>query len=357
MSETNTDERQPLLTPTNGDSNHVPDIEQDPAVLATDEAAVAKKRDWWSILWSVVLWGGGLLMMVLLIKGFIDGGDTDFDLGKALKRALGGGLSGAAAMILQVLTLMPIRTVMNYQYRFGTTTTEATRTLYADGGWTRYYQGLTAALVQGPVSRFGDTAANAGVIAFLDSNGITKDWAPHIKTIFASAFAACFRMILTPVDTLKTTLQAQGRPGWDILKARIKRYGVGTLWFGAFATAAATFVGHYPWFSTYNWLSEVLPKDHTIAQKILRQAFIGFCASVVSDTISNSLRVVKTYRQVNETSVSYWQAAEAVIATDGLKGLFGRGLKTRILANGLQGLMFSILWKFFMDLWDSKTKS
>ncbi len=40
-------------------------------------------------------------------------------------------------------------------------------------------------------------------------------------------------------------------------------------------------------------------------------------------------------------------AARAVIAVDGVKGLFGRGLKTRIIANGLQGLMFSVLWKIF----------
>lgn len=40
----------------------------------------------------------------------------------------------------------------------------------------------------------------------------------------------------------------------------------------------------------------------TLAQ---RQAFIGFAASVVSDTVSNSLRVVKTYRQVHEGSVGY----------------------------------------------------
>jgi hypothetical protein len=53
---------------------------------------------------------------------------------------------------------------------------------------------------------------------------------------------------------------------------------------------------------------------------------------------------------VNETRISYLNAARAVIAVDGVKGLFGRGLKTRILANGLQGLMFSVLWKFFMDL-------
>ena len=104
------------------------------------------------------------------------------------------------------------------------------------------------------------------------------------------------------------------------------------------------------WFGTYNFLDEALPAPNNILQKLARQALIGFCASVVSDTISNSLRVVKTYRQVNETRIGYWEAAEAVIATDGVKGLFGRGLKTRIIANGLQGLMFSILWKLFLDM-------
>ncbi|KAI0370724.1 mitochondrial carrier [Pilatotrama ljubarskyi] len=270
--------------------------------------------------------------------------------------ALGGGLSGAAAMVLQVFTLMPLRTVMNYQYRYGTTTTQAIKTLYADGGWTRYYQGLSAALIQGPVSRFGDTAANAGILALLQSNGFLKKLPALVQTVFASLAAAAFRMILTPVDTVKTTLQTQGKAGMTILRARIKRYGIGTLWYGAFATAAATFVGHYPWFGTYNFLNEVLPPWTNLGEKLLRQAFIGFCASVVSDTVSNSLRVVKTYRQVNETRIGYFAAAQAVIDADGLKGLFGRGLKTRILANGLQGLMFSILWKLFMDLWDDKTK-
>lgn len=70
-------------------------------------------------------------------------------------------------MVLQVLLLMvhlvivhvieyegtdanqPLRTIMNYQYRFGTSFTTATRTLYHAGGLGRYYQGLTAALVQG----------------------------------------------------------------------------------------------------------------------------------------------------------------------------------------------------------------
>ncbi|KAG1743867.1 mitochondrial carrier domain-containing protein [Suillus lakei] len=274
----------------------------------------------------------GLFILAIFIKGFIDADDVN-----AFMSALGGGLSGAAGKSIP----MPLRTIMNYQYRYGATTTQATKILYADGGWTRYYQGLTAALVQGPVSRFGDTAANAGILALLQSNSYMKTLPTLVKTLFASVAAACFRMTLTPVDTIKTTMQTQGKEGMALLRARVKKYGIGSLWYGALATAAATFVGHYP--------------VVTIAQKLLRSAVIGFAASIASDTISNSLRVLKTYRQVNATRIGYADAARAVIAADGLKGLFGRGLKTRILANGLQGIMFSVLWKLFLDLWNEKT--
>lgn len=94
---------------------------------------------------------------------------------------------------------------MNYQYRFGTTFTAASKTLYQDGGMRRYYQGIGAALVQGtystpilkpnfndlgPVSRFGDTAANAGILALLQSNSYLSGLPSPIKTIFASLWLA-----------------------------------------------------------------------------------------------------------------------------------------------------------------------
>jgi hypothetical protein len=282
-----------------------------------------------------------------------------FDLKGALKGALGGGLSGAAAMVLQVLLLMPIRTIMNYQYRHGSSLTVATKTLYEDGGLGRYYQGLGPALFQGPIARFGDTAANAGILALLKSNGYLKQLPSPVQTLFASCAAAAFRMLLMPIDTLKTTLQAQGARGTALLRQRIRTDGVGSLWWGAFATAAATFVGHYPWFAVYNFLSETIKErsKEQIGWWLLRAAFIGFCASVASDTISNSLRVVKTYRQVNDTRISYSEAARRVVRQDGRIGLFGRGLKTRIIANGLQGILFSILWKLFLKIWEDKTRS
>jgi len=336
----------------------VDDVQSDQQPVEDDEPKQVSHASWyiWRLFWVII----AALILALFIKGWIDAGsDVNFDLKAALKRALGGGLSGAAAMVLQVLLLMPLRTIMNYQYRFGTSFTSATQTLYQDGGLRRYYQGIGAALIQGPVSRFGDTAANAGILALLQSNSYLKNLPSPIKTIFASLCAAAFRMILTPIDTLKTTLQVQGAHGTTLLRQRIKTNGVGSLWWGAIATAAATFVGHYPWFATYNFLSEAIPEPakHPIIVWLLRLAFIGFVASVISDSVSNSLRVVKTYRQVNDIKVSYAEAARLVVLEDGVIGLFGRGLKTRILCNGLQGLLFSILWKLFLDLWEQKTSS
>lgn len=71
---------------------------------------------------------------------------TSFDLPAALRRAAGGGLAGALAMVLQVLLLMPLRTVMNYQYRYGGKVGDGVRGMYREGGVKRYYAGMGAAL-------------------------------------------------------------------------------------------------------------------------------------------------------------------------------------------------------------------
>lgn len=270
-------------------------------------------------------------------------------LQKAGKRALGGGLPGAAAMGIQVTSLMWMRTTMNYQYRHGTSTTEALRHLYKEGGIRRFYRGYGPAIIQGPMSRFGDTAANAGMLALLDSNESTAKLAPGIKTLAASAAAASFRIFLTPVDTVKTILQVEGKQGLTILRSKVRAGGPKVMYAGALGAAGATFVGHYPWFATYNTLQEKIPKpgENEVAKNLGRNAIIGFCSSVVSDCTSNSIRVIKTTKQTFETPISYPEAVRHVIAKDGLQGLFLRGLGTRIIANGMQGMMFSVLWKYF----------
>ncbi|KAG6895157.1 hypothetical protein C0992_002873 [Termitomyces sp. T32_za158] len=274
---------------------------------------------------------------------------------------------------------------MNYQYRYGTTTSEAIRILYADGGLTRYYHGLVAALIQGSVVRFGDTAANIGILTLLQTVIYLKDLPTLVKTMFASIAAAGFRAIFTPVDTIKTLMQTRGSKGLPVLQHRVsvgekEKNVFGSLMRLRLNNTESGLCGMVPWplpladsldtilyvhttcyhlqiayltiqwFGTYNYLESSLPQAHTLVEELLRHALIGFVASAVSDSVSNSLRVVKTYCQVNETRIDYLDAVREVIATDGVKGLLGRGLKTRILANGVQGLIFSVLWKFFQDV-------
>uniref|UniRef100_A0A7S0USL9 Mitochondrial carrier protein n=1 Tax=Polytomella parva TaxID=51329 RepID=A0A7S0USL9_9CHLO len=273
----------------------------------------------------------------------------------AVAEALKGGVPGLVAMAIQVLALMWLRTTMNYQYRYGTSTREALRTLYAQGGIRRFYQGLLPALIQGPLSRFGDTAANAGVMAFFAAAAsadsgmllVAARLPLALKSLVASLTAALFRIVLTPVDTLKTAMQVEGDRALPMLASKIAKGGPGVLFHGALATSAATFAGHYPWFLVYNTLDSTIPKPSkdALALKLLRSAVLGFFGSLAADLASNALRVVKTAKQTSETPISYSDATKAILEREGLQGLFVRGLGTKILCNGIQGTLFSVLWR------------
>ena len=134
---------------------------------------------------------------------------------------------------------------MNFQYRNGVSFPVALRTLYADGGIPRFYRGVAPALLQGPLSRFGDTAANTGVMTLMDSMDSTRDLAVGFKTVAASASAALFRIFLMPIDTVKTTMQVTGK--FSNVVTKVKANGIPVLYHGSLAAASATFVGHYPW--------------------------------------------------------------------------------------------------------------
>ena len=269
-------------------------------------------------------------------------------LNKSLNRALNGGAAGSAAMATQVVSLMWLRTTMNYQYRHGSNTLTALKTLYSDGGIPRFYRGLLPALIQGPLSRFGDTAANSGIMYYLNQNPNTKDLNIGTKSFFCSTGAALWRVVIMPIDSIKTNMQVNGKDGLKVLRNKINKGGVPVLYNGAVASSSATFVGHFPWFFTYNYLNQKLPTyEEQLFTKFLRNGAIGFSASFFSDTFSNSLRVIKTTKQTHNENISYSKAVNLVIKKDGIKGLFFRGLQTRILANGLQSALFTITWKYF----------
>ena len=147
----------------------------------------------------------------------------------ALNKAIGGGIAGSIAMTTEVFSLMWLRTTMNYQYRYGTSTSHALKTLYKEGGIRRFYRGIGPALIQGPISRFGDTAINTGVLYYCNNNDDLKDLPIFVKTGIASFGAAGYRIFTMPIDTCKTIMQVEGKSGLSVLKKKINRNGIPVL--------------------------------------------------------------------------------------------------------------------------------
>jgi hypothetical protein len=246
------------------------------------------------------------------------------------------------------LSNLCLRTVVNYQYRFGTNTTETITTLYKEGGIPRFYQGLPFALLQGPLARFGDTASNALMTSIWDSYSLSGINVPLVvQTASGSVLAGTWRLALMPLDSMKTILQVNGKDGWDILKQNLTKSGFEVLYRGCIASSLATVVGHFPWFLTYNYLSVHIPSASILSDELsvfvpadsnwigmldlLRSAVIGLCATSLSDTCSNTFRVLKTSRQTSDKNANYLTIAKDIIAVDGWKGLLGRGLQVIIL--------------------------
>eukprot|EP00429_Kryptoperidinium_foliaceum_P000572 CAMPEP_0176011908 /NCGR_PEP_ID=MMETSP0120_2-20121206/5523_1 /TAXON_ID=160619 /ORGANISM="Kryptoperidinium foliaceum, Strain CCMP 1326" /LENGTH=160 /DNA_ID=CAMNT_0017344779 /DNA_START=952 /DNA_END=1434 /DNA_ORIENTATION=+ len=108
-------------------------------------------------------------------------------------------------------------------------------------------------------------------------------------------------------------------------------------------------------FFTYNFLTGKEWLRRAIPSRLLQNASVGLAASVVSDTVVNVFRVIKTTKQAlgSKRDISYSETIRMVLAADGWKGLFGRGLRTRILANALQSVVFTVIWRGLADRWRS----
>jgi len=151
---------------------------------------------------------------------------------------------------------------------------------------------------------------------------------------------------------MKTVLQVDSYEGFRSLMRRVRAGKIGVLYSGAIANAISAVLGHYPWFYTFNllsgseWLKKFLPSQ------LLRNAGIGIASSIVSDTVVNAMRVIKTTKQSlgSKQTASYADTVKIILAADGWPGLFGRGLQTRIFANALQSIVFTVVWRGLKDM-------
>ncbi len=152
----------------------------------------------------------------------------------------------------------------------------------------------------------------------------------------------------------QVVLQVEGSEGWQRLKQNIKAGRLARMYSGVVESTLATGLANYPWHITFQYLQQHLPEAHGLLMKSLRNGVIGFVSSVSADIVSNGLKVIKIAKQTSVAGElgegsgvvsSYMRTLDRLLKDGGMLGLlFGRGLSTRILANGLQSIVFTIIW-------------
>jgi hypothetical protein len=247
--------------------------------------------------------------------------------------------AGTGTSLFQVTSLMWLKTTNNYQYRYGTNLFESMKYLYKSGGIPRFYRGFIPSLCVASTCRVGDFTAYYFANSF-------KDITPLEKLIGISSVSCVTRLLVIPVDTLDIMLQVEGKPGYRILYNKVKTTGIRTLYYGGGMWTAMKFTDSFIWFGTYDYLEKKFPqrKDNPIMNNI-NHGIKGIISSSISDIILNPMRSLKIYKQSNLESVSYTQSVKNIVNTEGIGNLFLRGLKTRLLTNGIQSAIFVILWK------------
>ena len=88
----------------------------------------------------------------------------------------------------------------------------------------------------------------------------------------------------------------------------------------------------------------------------IRNGFIGFAATLSADIINNPLRIIKTYKQTYNGSISYYDSWKNIISNKKINmqsfiSIISRGMYIKTMLNCLTSSIYVILWKRFENLY------
>lgn len=87
----------------------------------------------------------------------------------------------------------------------------------------------------------------------------------------------------------------------------------------------------------------------TCENSLLHQSFGHVFSSVHANILQDSRELLQRVAHLIWLTLTQVLPCRAVSCLDRWQGLFGRGLRTRILTNGLQSILFTVVWRYLHD--------
>tara|TARA_A100001015_G_C14857806_1_gene659062 strand:- start:99 stop:917 length:819 start_codon:yes stop_codon:yes gene_type:complete len=246
--------------------------------------------------------------------------------------------AGFSAGLLNALIFHPPKTIIKYQYVNGTSIGVTFNNLLKNNSdKLRLFRGISPTMIKYSVGKMGETSF------YTYFNSIDKEYNKIEKLVLTSSFVTLWRVNLMPFDTLSNTLQVHGRKGYSIITKRIDSYGIGTLYSGTSIYGVINFINCFTWFGIFNTMNGIISND---VNKDLKNGIVGFTSTLGSDILNNPLRIIKTYKQSHNSSISYKDSFNEILRdSGGYKNYFIRGLGIKTLLNCLTSSLYVIMWK------------
>ena len=246
--------------------------------------------------------------------------------------------AGFTAGLLNALIFHPPKTIIKYQYVNGTSVGVTFNNLIKNNSdKLRLFRGFSPTMIKYSVGKMGETSF------YTYFNSIDNKYNQIEKLVLTSSFVTLWRVNLMPFDTLSNTLQVHGRRGYSIITKRINSYGIGTLYSGTSIYGVINFINCFTWFGIFNTMNELISND---INKDIKNGIVGFTSTFGSDILNNPLRVIKTYKQSHNLTISYKDSLNEILRdSGGYKNYFIRGLGLKTLLNCITSSFYVIMWK------------
>lgn len=247
--------------------------------------------------------------------------------------------SAKAALIagtIQTSSLIWLRVINKYQYRYGYSIQKTISKLYKSEGIPRFVRGVIPATIDCSLCKMGDVF----IYSYIKEN--YKEQPLYKQSALIGIYSSFHKCLLAPIDIIAVNYHVYGKDGGKILKKEVYKNGITSMYNGGLSILCLSAISSSIWFSFFLFFENV-NKDKE--NKTFVNIFNGAGSSIATTLIINPIQVLKTYRQTKH--LSYIESIKDMINKTSILNTLYRGVSSRMLIKGIQSGLFVMLWKQF----------